>query len=104
MSLGKDAEFVTFGVRKYDPRLITLADIDTLCAMGQQTSHLGVLVIRPEVEMESAFYLLGLVEPDEVQPRQAIRLRTDLELVVGGVDHDPPQSLSPPLPQGRRIH
>jgi hypothetical protein len=76
--LAKDTELVAFGVCQYHPRLITLANINTLCAMSHQTSHLGVLVIRPEVEMQSALGLLALIKPDEVQPRQAIRLRADL--------------------------
>lgn len=72
--------------------------------MSHQTSHLGVLVIRPEVEMQSALSLLALIKPDEVQPRHAIRLRADLELVSRGVDHNPTKSLGPPLPQGHRIY
>jgi hypothetical protein len=102
--LAKDTELVTFGVCQYNPRLITLANINTLCAMSHQTSHLGVLVIRPEVEMQSALNLLALIKPDEVQPRQAIRLRADLELLIRGVDHNPTKSRSPPLSQGRRIY
>jgi hypothetical protein len=84
--------------------LITLANVNTLCAMSFQTSHLGVLVIRPEVEMQSALGLLALIKPDEVQPRQAIRLRADLELISRGVDHNPTKSVGPPLPQGHRIY
>jgi hypothetical protein len=84
--------------------LITLANINTLCAVSHKTSHLGVLVIRPEVEMQSALSLLALIKPDEIQPRQAIRLRADLELLIRGVDHNPTKSLGPPLPQGHRIY
>jgi hypothetical protein len=102
--LAKDTELVAFGVCQYNPRLITLANINTLCAMSHQTSHLGVLVIRPEVEMQPALNLLALIKPDEVQPRQAIRLRADLELLIRGVDHNPTKSRSPPLPQGHRIY
>lgn len=72
--------------------------------MSHQTGHLGVLVIRPEVEMQSALSLRALIKPDEIQPRQAIRLRADLELISRGVDHDPTKSLGPPLPQGHRIY
>jgi hypothetical protein len=71
--------------------------------MSHQTSYLGVLVIRPEVEMKSALGFLGLVDPDEVQSREAIRLRADLELVIRGVHDNPTKSLGPPLPQGDRI-
>lgn len=102
--MAEDTELVTFGVGQHNPRLITLANINTLRAMSHQTSHLGVLVIRPEVEMQSALNLLALIKPDEVQPRQAIRFRADLELLIRGVDHDPPKSLGPPLPQGHRIY
>lgn len=102
-SAAKDAELVTFWVCQYDPRLITLTNINTLCAMGYQTSHLSVLVIRPEVEMQSALSLLALIKPDEVQPRQAIRLRADLELLSRRVDHHPTKRLRPPLPQGHRV-
>lgn len=101
--LAEDTELVAFGVCQDNPRLTTLADINTLCAMSYQTSHLGFLVIRPEVEMQSALGLLALVKPDEVQSRQAIRRRADLELLVRGVDHNPTESLGPPLPQGNRI-
>ena len=103
-SLAKDAELVAFGVGQHDPRSIPLADVHTLCAVSDQTSHLGVLVIRPEIEVQSALGLLGLVESDEVQPRRAIRLRADLELVSRGVDDNPTKRVGPPLPQGRRIH
>ena len=103
-SAAKDAELVTFRICQYNPRLITLANINTLCAMSHQTSHLGALVIRPEVEVLSALSLLALIKPDEVQPRQATRLRADLELLSRGVDHNPTKSLGPPLPQGHRIY
>lgn len=103
LTSSKDAELVTFWVCQYDPRLITLTNINTLCAMGYQTSHLSVLVIRPEVEMQSALSLLALIMPDEVQPRQAIRLRADLELLSRRVDHHPTKRLRPPLPQGHRV-
>ena len=43
-------------------------------------------------------------QPDEDQPRQAIRLRADLELLIRGVDHNPTKSRSPPLPQSHRIY
>jgi len=103
-SLAKDAELVTFWVCQYNPRwVITLTNINTLCAMSHQTSHLGVLVIRPEVEMQSTLGVLALVQQDEVQPRQAIRLRADLELLSRGVDDNPTKSLGPPLSQGHRI-
>src|SRR6476620_3022753 len=104
MSAAKDAKLATLWVCQYNPRLITLAKVNTLCALSHQTSHLGVLVIRPEVEMQSALSLLALIKPDKVQPRQAIRLRADLELLSRGVDHNPTKSLGPPLPQGHRIY
>jgi hypothetical protein len=100
----KDTELVAFGVCHDNPRLVTLANVDTPCAMSLKASHLGVLVIRPEVEVQPALSLLALIKPDEVQPRQAIRLRADLELVIRGVDHNPTKGRSPPLPQGRRIY
>ncbi len=52
--LAKDTELVTFGVCQDNPGLVTLADINPLCTMGHQSNHLGILVIRPEVEMQSA--------------------------------------------------
>lgn len=103
MPLAKDAELVAFGVCHDNPRLVTLANVDTLRAMSLKASHLSVLVIRPEVEMQPALSLLALIKPDEVQPGQAIRLRADLELIIRGVDHNPTKSRSPPLPQGHRI-
>ena len=102
-ALAKDAELVAFGVRQDNPRLLTLADINMPCAMSHQTSHLGVLIIRREVEMQPALRRLALVKPYEVQPRQAIRLGADRELHLRGVHHNPTKSLGPPLPQGRRI-
>jgi hypothetical protein len=104
MPLAKDTELVAFGVCHDNPRLVTLANVDTLRAMSLKASHLGVLIIRPEVEMQPALSLLALIKPNEVQPWQAIRLRADLELLVRGVDHNPAKSRSPPLPQGLRIH
>ena len=103
-SLAKDAELVALGVGQHDPRSIPLADVHTPCAMSDQASNLGVLVIRPEVEVQSALGLLALIEPDEVQPRRAIRLRADLELVSRGVDDNPTKRVGPPLPQGHWIH
>jgi hypothetical protein len=57
-----------------------------------------------EVAMQSALDRLALIKPDEVRPRQAIRLRADLELLIRGVDYNPTKSLCPPLPQSHRIH
>ena|SRR5207302_1434345 len=54
MPLAKDTELVAFGVGHDNPRLVTLANVDTLRAMSLKASHLGVLVIRPEVEMQPA--------------------------------------------------
>lgn len=104
MPLAEDTELVAFGVGHDNPRLVTLANVDTLRAMSLKASHLGVLVIRPEVEMQPVLNRLALSKPNEVQPWQAIRLRADLELIVRGVDHDPTKSCSPPLPEGHRIH
>jgi hypothetical protein len=104
MPLTKHTELVAFGVCHDNPRLVTLADVDTLRAMSLKASHFGVLVIRPEVEVQPALSLLALIKPDEVQPWPAIRLRADLELLVRGVDHNPTKSRSPPLAQGHRIH
>jgi hypothetical protein len=52
--LAKDTELVALGVCHDDPRLLALADVDTLRAMGLEAGHLGGLVIGPEVEMQSA--------------------------------------------------
>jgi hypothetical protein len=104
MPLAKEAELVAFGVCHDNPRLVTLANVDTLRAKSLKTSHLGVLVIRPEVEMQAVLNLLALIKSDEVQPWQTIWLRADLELVIRGMDYNPTKSRSPPLPQARRIH
>src|SRR5215510_2365281 len=104
MPPAQDTELIAFGVCHDNPRLVTLANVDTLRAMSLEASHFGILVIRPEVEMQPALSLLALIKPDEVQPWQAIRLRADLELLIRGVDHNPAKSHGPPLPQGHRIH
>lgn len=57
----EDTELVAFRVRHDNPRLFTLADVDTLRAMSLKASHLCVLIIRPEVEMQPALGLLGLI-------------------------------------------
>lgn len=44
--LAEDTELVAFGVCQDNPRLLALADVDTLCAMGHKTSDLGVLIIQ----------------------------------------------------------
>ncbi len=72
--------------------------------MSNQTSHLSVLVVRPEVEVQAALGVLALIKPNEVQPRQPIGLGADLELVSRGVDHDPTKSLGPPLPEADRVY
>jgi hypothetical protein len=97
--LSKDAELVAFGICQHDPRRIGLADVNTLRAMSNQTSHLSGLVVRPEVEVQAALGVLALVKSNEVQPRQPIGLGADLELVSRGMDHDPTKSLRPPLPE-----
>ena|SRR5687768_5612726 len=102
-SRGKDAELVALGVGQHDPGSIPLPDVHPTCAMSEQPSHLGVLVIRPEVEVQSALGLLCLIEPDEIQPRHAIRRRADLELVSRGVDDNPAKGVGPPLTQRRWI-
>jgi hypothetical protein len=104
MPLAKDTELVAFGVCHDNPWLVTLANVDAPRAKSLKASHLGALVIRPEVEMQSALCLLALIKPNEVQPWQAIRLRADLELIIRGVDHNPAKSRSPPLPQCHRIY
>ena len=103
-SLAQDAELVAFRVCQHNPGLISLSDINTLRAMRNQPSHLGGLVIRSEVEMQSALSALALIKPHEIESRQPIRLGADLELVGGGVDDDPAKRVGPPLPQGRRIY
>ena len=60
-SLTENTELIAFGVCQYNPRLLALANVDTLSAVSDQSSHLGVLVIRPEVEMQSTLGLLALV-------------------------------------------
>jgi hypothetical protein len=97
--LPKDAELVAFGICRYDPRRVGLADVNTLRAMSDQTSHLSVLVVRPEVEVQAALGVLALIEPNEVQSRHPIGLKADLELVSRGVDHGSAKGLGPPLPE-----
>jgi len=65
--------------------------------MSHMTSHLGVLVIEPEVEMQTALSFRALIRPDGVpacDPAPAV-----LELVSRGVDANPTKSLGPPLPK-----
>jgi hypothetical protein len=102
--LPKDAELVAFGICQYDPCHVALADVDTLRAMSNQASHLSVLVIRPEVEVQAALGVLAFIKPNEVQPRQPIGLGADLELISRDVDHDPTKSLGPPLPEADRVY
>jgi hypothetical protein len=68
--LAQNAELIALRVRHDDPRLVTLTDVDTLGTMSLTASHLGGLVIRPEVEMQPAFDFLALGDPDEFQPLQ----------------------------------
>lgn len=102
-SLAEDAELVAFRVCQDDPRLVALTDVNALCTLGDETSHLGGLVVRPEVEVQAALGLPALVEPDELQPWQEIDLRTDLALIRSGADDDPSKSVGPPLPEGDRV-
>ena len=100
-SLTEYAELVSFGISHDNPRLIPLADIHAPCAMCQQASYLGLLVIRPEVEMQSTLGLLGLVVPYKVQAWKPILSRANLELLVRGVDDDPSERLRPLSQRGR---
>jgi hypothetical protein len=59
--LPEDTELVAFGVCQYHPRLITLANVNTPSAMSKQTSHLGGLVIRPEIEVQAALGVPSLI-------------------------------------------
>ena len=101
---GEDAELIALGVGQDDPWLIPLTNVDAPRAVGDESGYLGVLVIGTEVEVQSTLGRLGLVEPDEVQPRHAIGFRPDLELVGRGVDDDPAKRVGPPLPQARWVH
>jgi hypothetical protein len=58
--LGQDTELVAFGVGHDHPRLVTLADVDPLGTKILKASHLGGLVIGPEVEMQPTFDFLAL--------------------------------------------
>src|SRR3954452_9732783 len=98
-SWAKNAELVAFGGGQHDPGSIALADVHPPCAMSDQPSHLGVLVIRPEVEVQSALALLGLIVPHEVQPRYMIGLQGGLEPVGRGVDDTQPSRVCPTLAQ-----
>lgn len=99
----KDTELVALGVCQDNPRLITLTNVDAPCAVRHKALHLRGLVLGSEVEMQSALSPSALIKPDEVQPRQAIRLRSDLELLCRGADDNPTKGLGPPLPESRRI-
>lgn len=66
MPLAEDTELVAFWVCHDNPRLVTLANVDALRAMSLKASHLGVLVIRSEVEMQPVLNGLALTEPDRV--------------------------------------
>ena len=103
LRLAQNAELVTFRIRKYNPGHFTLTYINSLCAMGNESSHLGGLVIWPEVQMESTLARLGVVGSDEIQPRLAIWFLTDLKLLRSRIDHHPSKSLGPPFPEGSRI-
>jgi len=69
-SLANDTGLVAFGVCHHNPRLLTLANVDALRAMSLKTSHLGVLVIRPEAQMQPALSLLSLGNLQERRSEQ----------------------------------
>ena len=101
--LAENAEFVAFRIGKYDPGLFALTDVNMLRTVGHEAGNLGFLVIGPEVKVKSTLACPALVDSDEIQPRLAIRFRADLEFLASGVDHDPPESFSPPFAKGYRV-
>ena len=103
MPLAKDTELVAFGVGQDNPRLLTLANIDTLCAVSHQASHLGVLVIRPEVEMQRLLAFLLSSSRTKSNPGR----RSGSGRISNSSSEEwtttQPRAVGPPLPQGHRI-
>jgi hypothetical protein len=64
MPLSKDTELVAFGVCHDNPRLVSLANVDTRRPVNLKASHVGLLDIRPEEEMQPALSLPPLIKPD----------------------------------------
>lgn len=60
LSRSKNAEFIALGVGQNNPSLSSLAYICVSRAESDKAFDLGILVVRPQVEMESVLARLGL--------------------------------------------
>lgn len=99
----KDAELVAFWIEKDDPRLLTLADVGSVCAQCQKPINLTLLVLWTEVGVDSVLRGLHLCNQCEDHPGSRIFVRTDFELFVAVDCYDPAQRISPPATERLRI-
>jgi len=99
----QDAELVALRIGQHHPRNLTLPDIDTRRAEGDQSIDLCLLVIRTQVKVEAVLNHLGRFDGYEQDPRQPIDLWLDLEHRWAIIDHHPPQRLAPPATKCHRV-
>ena len=99
----KDAELVALRIGEHDPRLLPLTDVHPVGTQRQQAVHLGRLVIRAEVQVQTVLGYLRVTYRHEDQAWKSVGSGPDFVLVVGLERHHPAQSVGPPPSQCGRL-
>src|SRR5690349_4722665 len=100
----EDAEFVALRIGQHHPALVaTLPDVDMPRTQRQHPVHLGLLIIRTEVEVDAVLHhlLVGHREEDPGHARTLWWVQPDVTVLVDIVR--PVQHLRPPASQRRGI-
>src|SRR5689334_11626489 len=97
------AEFVSLGVGQHDPALRALTDVGVACAQLQQPLDFGMLVVRPEVEVDAVLHNSSVVDAQEQPVRAGSGRRGQPNVTVLVHVLWPSQRLRPPVAQCGRV-
>jgi len=89
-------ELVALRISQHHPRNVPLFDVNPVCAEGDESRDLGILIVGAKVEMRAVLDLFVFVDRFEDESREPICLWPNLELGRIGVDDDPAERLVPP--------
>lgn len=99
----QDAELVALRIGQDHPGDLALPNVNARSSQPDQSLHLGVLLVRTQVNMETVLPLLGFVYCQEQNPWQPVRLWLDLKHDRVVIDDHPSERLTPPAAKRNRV-
>lgn len=101
--LSQDAELIPLWVGEDHPGRVALTNIDQPGSQGGQSGDLMLLVVGPQIDVQSVLLDLRLSDAHEEQAGDNVGTGANLELIILVVNDDPLRGVSPPCAQPSKL-